>query len=62
MDWLLFLFILSSLMTLLHIIMICMKLLVVAIKDLPLTKENQPSFTGTYVSIFLTALFAALMW
>lgn len=62
MDWLLFLFILSSLMTLLHIIMICMKLLVVAIKDLPLTKENQPNFTGTYVSIFLTALFAALMW
>ena len=62
MDWILFGFVISSLMTLLHITMICMKLLVVAIKDLPLTKENQPSFTGTYVSIFIPALFAALMW
>lgn len=62
MDWILFGFVVSSLMTLLHILMICMKLIVVAIKDLPLIKENQPSFTGTYVSMFLTALFAALMW
>jgi len=61
MDWILFGFVISSLMTLLHITMICMKLLVIAIKDLPLEKKNQPNFTGTYVGIFLTALFAALM-
>lgn len=61
MDWILFGFVISSLMTLLHITMICMKLFVIAIKNLPLVKKNQPNFTGVYVGIFLTALFAALM-
>jgi hypothetical protein len=62
MNWILFGFVISSLMTLLHITMICMKLFVITIRNLPLVKKNQPNFTGVYVGIFLTALFAALMW
>lgn len=61
MNWILFGLILSSIMTFLHILMVCMKLIVIAIKDLPLIKENQPSFIGTYVSMIITALFASLL-
>jgi hypothetical protein len=61
MDWILFGLVLSSIMTFLHILMVCMKLIVIAIKDLPLIKENQPNFIGTYVSMVITAIFASLL-
>jgi hypothetical protein len=38
-----------------------MKLIVIAVKDLPLIKENQPNFIGTYVSMVITAIFASLL-
>lgn len=61
MDWILFGLVLSSIMTFLHILMVCMKLIVIAVKDLPLIEENQPNFTGTYVSMVITAIFASLL-